>query len=217
MLKSISQVRLENVEKLMKDRNIKNQQFADTADINSAQLSQYFSGRKIIGDTVAERIEKNFELPRYWLDQNRSDITQVKSVRHAPILTWVKAGLFHETGVMEYEETEPVYDDNYNNDIYWLTVKGDSMEPRFFEGDLILIDPNRHPRGGDFVIAVKMDESGGYEDAMTFKKYRENFDERAGCNYSQLVPLNTDYPVIDSRFTPFEVRGVVLERKERFV
>lgn len=52
---------------------------------------------------------------------------------------------------------------------------------------------------------------------MTFKKYRQGFDEKIGRDYSQLVPLNEDYAVIDSRHTPFEVRGVVLERKEKFV
>lgn len=217
MLKSISEIRLENVEYLLKMHGIDKVAFADKASINSSQLSQYFSGNKIIGDGVASRIEESFGLPKYWLDQNRSTIQTVKTVRTVPVLTWVKAGLFHETGELQYDETEPVYDEEYPQNVYWLTVKGDSMLPRFHEGDLILIDPDRQPSVGDFVIAIKLDANGGYEDAMTFKKYREGFDEKLCQNYCQLVPLNEDYAIIDSRHTPFEVRGVVLERKEKFV
>lgn len=217
MLKSISEIRLENVEYLLKMHGIDKVAFADKASINSSQLSQYFSGNKIIGDGVASRIEESFGLPKYWLDQNRSTIQTVKTVRTVPVLTWVKAGLFHETGELQYDETEPVYDEEYPQNVYWLTVKGDSMLPRFHEGDLILIDPDRQPSVGDFVIAIKLDANGGYEDAMTFKKYREGFDEKLCQNYCQLVPLNEDYAIIDSRHTPFEVRGVVLERKEKLV
>lgn len=217
MLKSISEIRLENVEYLLKMHGIDKVKFAEKASINGSQLSQYFSGNKIIGDGVASRIEESFGLPKYWLDQNRSTVQTVKTVRTVPVLTWVKAGLFYETGELQYDETEPVYDEEYPQNVYWLTVKGDSMLPRFHEGDLILIDPDRQPSVGDFVIAIKLDVGGGYEDAMTFKKYREGFDEKLCQNYCQLVPLNEDYAIIDSRHTPFEVRGVVLERKEKFV
>ncbi|OAU97554.1 Phage repressor [Moraxella catarrhalis] len=217
MLKSISEIRLQNVEHLMRIYNIDRVAFAERAEINGSQLSQYFSGNKIIGDSVASRIEENFGLPKYWLDQNRSDSRSVKTVRNVPILTWVKAGLFHETGELQYDKTEPVYDEAYPQDVYWLTVSGDSMMPRFHEGDLILVDPNKQPCVGDFVVAIKLDASGGYEDAMTFKKYREGFDDKLCQMYYQLVPLNEDYAIIDSRHTPFEVRGVVLERKEKFV
>lgn len=217
MLKSISEIRLENVEQLLKMHGIDRVKFAEKASINASQLSQYFSGNKIIGDGVAARIEESFSLPKYWLDQNRSTIQTVKTVRTVPVLTWVKAGLFHETGELQYDETEPVYDEEYPENVYWLRVKGDSMTPRFHEDDLILVDPGRQPKVGNFVIAIKLDVSGGYENAMTFKKYREGFDEKLGQNYCQLVPLNEDYAIIDSRHTPFEVRGVVLERKEKFV
>lgn len=192
-------------------------QFAEKIATNSSQVSQYFSGKKIIGDKVAQRIEERFDLPRYWLDEDRKNDHAVKRVRHAPVLTWVRAGMFHETGELEYDRTEPVYDENYPQDIYWLVIKGDSMEPKFYEGDLVLIDPNREAKAGNYVVAVKMNDDGSYDNAVTFKKYRQGFDDASGCSYSQLVPLNKDYAIIDSRHTPFEIRGIALERKEKFI
>lgn len=217
MFKSISETRVENVMLLLEKHGMTKAQFAEKISTNNSQVSQYFSGKKIIGDSVAERIEQYFSLPRYWLDKDRSGSVIAKVVRHAPILSWVRAGLFYDTGELQYDETEPVYDEDYPEGIYWLTVKGDSMEPRFHEGDLILVDPSRTAKAGDYVIAIRLDADGSYENALTFKKYREGFDEKMGRDYSQLVPLNEDYAVIDSRHTPFEVRGVVLERKEKFV
>lgn len=217
MFKGISEIRVENINLLLKKHSMTKAQFAEKIETNNSQVSQYFSGRKIIGDGVAERIEQCFSLPRYWLDKDRGGNILARIVRHAPVLSWVRAGAFHETGELVYDTTEPVYDDDYPEGVYWLTVKGDSMEPRFFEGDLILIDPDRIAKAGDYVVAIRLDMNGDYENALTFKKYRQGFDDRVGQDYSQLVPLNKDYAVIDSRHTPFEIRGVVLERKEKFI
>lgn len=37
-------------------------------------------------------------------------------------------------------------------DVYGLYVVGDSMEPRYFEGDLVYVHPGRPVRVGDFVV-----------------------------------------------------------------
>ena len=133
----------------------------------------------------------------------------VKRVRSVPVLSWVQAGVFAQTGDMEYDTTAPLYDDSYPDDVYWLTVKGNSMEPRFSQGDLLLIDPSRQATGGDFVIACEIDTG-----SITFKRLRIGFDESTGQDYYQLVPLNDNYAVIDSRYKDFEIQGVVVERKE---
>ena len=214
MLKSISQTRLDNVKRLMIERDVTRADIETKAEINPSQLSQYFSGHKVIGDNIAGRIEHAFGLPRYWLDQtyfegDSNDTTTVKRVRSVPVLSWVQAGVFAQTGDMEYDTTAPLYDDSYPDDVYWLTVKGNSMEPRFSQGDLLLIDPSRQATGGDFVIACEIDTG-----SITFKRLRIGFDESTGQDYYQLVPLNDNYAVIDSRYKDFEIQGVVVERKE---
>jgi phage repressor protein C with HTH and peptisase S24 domain len=37
-------------------------------------------------------------------------------------------------------------------DIYALYVEGSSMEPRYFPGDLVYINPNKPPRSGDVIV-----------------------------------------------------------------
>lgn len=72
MLKSISQIRLENVEKLMQSTGLSRKDFSEKSSIAYAQFGQYFANnpQKIIGDNIARRIETAFGLEQFWLDQN---------------------------------------------------------------------------------------------------------------------------------------------------
>jgi|CXWL01.1.fsa_nt_gi phage repressor protein C with HTH and peptisase S24 domain len=46
-------------------------------------------------------------------------------------------------------------------DVYALYVTGSSMEPRFFSGDLVFVDPHRPARPGDVVIVQTKDHAEG--------------------------------------------------------
>lgn len=44
---------------------------------------------------------------------------------------------------------------------YGVRVAGVSMEPRYYDGEVVFVDPSRIPRAGDFVVVqVKTDEHG---------------------------------------------------------
>lgn len=49
---------------------------------------------------------------------------------------------------------------------FGLVVVGTSMEPAFFDRDMALIHPTRHPRGGDHVVLTKADVKIGGVRAM---------------------------------------------------
>ena len=103
---------------------------------------------------------------------------ETKVVREAPVahnripcLTWVQAGGFasgsdqypYPGAAEEYIET-----DLLGKYLFAMRVKGDSMEPLFFEGEVIVIDPEVQPQPGDYVI-VKKDEN----DEATFKQLKK--------------------------------------------
>lgn len=44
---------------------------------------------------------------------------------------------------------------------YAVFVAGDSMEPRYFDGEIAYVDPMRRPRKGDFVVAQIQNEEHG--------------------------------------------------------
>lgn len=134
-----------------------------------------------------------------------------ETVRYVPLLNVVQAGEFcqyHDDAISN--EFRPIFGEGYGDNVYWVVLDGDSMEPDFKSGELVLIDPDMQPNPADYVVALK---DGAKE--VTFKKWRpRGFDESTGEEYSQLIPSNENYPIIDSRFVPFTVCGVAIERKQ---
>ncbi|HIF9213067.1 TPA: LexA family protein [Photobacterium damselae] len=79
---------------------------------------------------------------------------------------------------------------NCSEDTFALRVVGDSMEPRFENGDLIFVDPAlKEPKPGKFVIAMLPGE-----DVATFKEFQRVDGQ------SMLKALNPNYPS-DMRYT----------------
>ncbi|MEW6429572.1 MAG: S24 family peptidase [Thermodesulfobacteriota bacterium] len=93
---------------------------------------------------------------------------------------------------------------------FTLRVVGNSMEPEFWEGDVIIVDPARQPASGSYVIAKVDGGSDGNGDA-TFKQFVAD----AGRVF--LKPLNSRYPVMDMTGREFRVVGVVVEKRKEYV
>lgn len=149
--------------------------------------------------------------PKVKLDEDGVIVPLYKE-RQIPILNWVKAGRwsdYYDDAIAD--DFEIVFDNgSYGRYVYCLIIEGNSMYPDFSEGDVIFVDPNLTPNAGDYVVAILNGEN-----KATFKKYRpRGFDEQ-GREYCQLVPSNPDYPIIDSRYEPFEICGVAIEVKKR--
>lgn len=131
--------------------------------------------------------------------------------RHkVPLISWVRAGQSHtaaspyEPGdIEEWIETEI----NVTNTSFALVVRGDSMEPLFPEGCIIVVDPNRSATHGSYVVA-RMDES----DEVTFKQLIHD----GGLTY--LKPINARYPIIKID-RDASICGVVVEmiQRRRFI
>lgn len=104
-----------------------------------------------------------------------------------PLISDVQAGSYKEHvdnlhpgdgGLELIPTTVPV-----NRHTFALRVSGDSMEPEFKEGMILVIEPEMEPNPGDFVVA----KNG--EDETTFKQLVKD----GGDWY--LKPLNERYPI----------------------
>lgn len=95
---------------------------------------------------------------------------------------------------------------------FGLVVEGESMTPDFKAGDIVVIDPSREAKPGDFV-AAKMESTQD----VTLKKYRERQPDERGKPVFELVPLNPDYPTITvNNGNRAQIVGVVVEHRRRF-
>ncbi|WP_394689020.1 LexA family transcriptional regulator [Hoeflea sp.] len=64
------------------------------------------------------------------------------------------SGAFQIEGVIDYVRRPPALAGA--RDIYALYIEGSSMEPRYFPGDLVYVNPHKPPRIGDVVIVQEV-------------------------------------------------------------
>jgi SOS-response transcriptional repressor LexA len=110
---------------------------------------------------------------------------------YVPLISWVAAGSWRDVadpypaGIGE--DLVPVTCRTGPN-AFALRVQGDSMEPVFPNGSVIIVDPAVEPRQGSYVV-VRLDEA----EQATFKQLVID----GGVRY--LKPLNPRYPLMEIR------------------
>ena len=128
-------------------------------------------------------------------------------MRKIPIISWVAAGKWSETGESFHTEDakEWIESDIKGEHNFALRVKGDSMEPEFNDGDIIIVSPTAKAVTGDYVVAKNDDEEA------TFKQYKKFDSARV------LHPLNPKYQdIVLNKDIEYKIVGVVMEKKKRY-
>ncbi|HDZ8828511.1 TPA: helix-turn-helix domain-containing protein [Aeromonas hydrophila] len=133
-------------------------------------------------------------------------------IHRIPVITYVQAGVWTETSEIRECDGNMAYittDLDLGQRAFAIVIRGNSMEPEFTEGDLVLIDPDEPLHPGDFVVA-----KNGEEEA-TFKKYRPRGYSEDGQEIFELAPLNDDYPTMRSDRQHIQIIGTMVEHRRR--
>lgn len=151
---------------------------------------------KNIGTAAAREFERVLGLSKGWLDTLHGHATVKEdnalynvttSMIHdkqIPLLSWVQAGEWCDSGGQDM-----VADDwlitpcKMGNDAFALKVRGSSMEPEYYDGEIIYVDPDRVPKHNDDVVVRLVPSSDS-----TFKRLQ--IDE----NGAYLIAINKAFP-----------------------
>lgn len=192
---------------------------ADIAGVSSSAVSQWKDGpTKSIKTGPATRLEAATGFQARWLATGEGPMRGANNVAPAsmgtiriPLISYVQAGMWTEVSdpyqpgdASDWLQTDLKLSDS----AFALEIEGDSMLPEFRPGDRIIIDPALSPRPGDYVVA-----KNGEEEA-TFKKYRPRGINANGDMVFELVPLNDDYPTLNSDMVPIRIIGVMVEHRK---
>lgn len=105
----------------------------------------------------------------------------------APLISWASAGdsrAYEDQGYNVPRVPTTCRDPN----AYCLEIEGDSMEPKYTRGDIVVVAPGREPRNGEVVIArTKTGET-------YFKVYHWSGNPRDPVKLSSFNPA---YPVLE--------------------
>jgi SOS-response transcriptional repressor LexA len=124
-----------------------------------------------------------------------------------PLISWVQAGQWacaeDPYPVGAAERIVRTFEQVGMNS-FALRVQGDSMEPTFPAGCIIIVDPSRQPRNGSYVV-VRIEDSS----EATFKQYVIDGPSQ------YLKPLNPRYPIMQVN-SDATICGVVIGMQRSF-
>ncbi|MEG9622080.1 XRE family transcriptional regulator [Pseudomonas guariconensis] len=190
----ITDTRLANFRRLLKEKGLRLADIAELLGKAPAQVSA-FGGKnptKGIGDQIARELEKALKLPTGYLDIPFSvgELSNVTMLSHAgrklPVIGSIAAGAWCDTGSsFDPRDAEEWIDapGPVGPKAFILRVEGISMEPKFFEGDKIVIDPSLEALPGHFVAAKRASDQ-----AATLKQLKQEGNEQ------YLYAINPDWP-----------------------
>ena len=164
--------------------------------MNKSDISQYCSGKTepnqeklfILGNAlnVSEAWLMGYDVPMQTespVPSNTYPLDDIKFV-NVPVIGSVAAGTgcLADNEIIGYEPTD--YDDVKDGQEYrYLTVKGDSMYPKFEEGDLVLVRCQSSVDSGSYAVVLIDDEEGVIKKIVY------------GPNFIELHSINPMYPV----------------------
>lgn len=198
----------------------------DAIGITQSALSQLETGA-VSSSSHLPAIARFLNVDSYWLQTGEGEMLinasqdngfnnvsfDVPTLRKIPLLDFVQAGVFHECGydgINPKGESYTTYESNKPECVFSLEVSGLSMAPEFNPGDKLVVDASKPPYPGCFVIA----QNGSHE--ATFKKYRAIGYDEHGRETFELVPLNPDFPTMNSTQQEIRIIGVIVEHVRSF-
>ena len=178
--------------------------------VNKSSISQYLNNSHTPSNFSAQKLANVLGVNMVWLmgfdvPKRRMNISAT-SIR-IPVYGKVAAGYDYEAveNIMGYEEIPASWSGEYAA----LKVKGNSMEPRIMDGDILIVKIQDDAESGDVVIAVV----NGNE--ATVKKLVKHQDGIV------LQPFNPAYePMYFSKesteSTPVRIWGKVIENRQKY-
>jgi SOS-response transcriptional repressor LexA len=125
---------------------------AQQLDIDRSYLSQVERGR-LPGSSLRTRFVLAEQATPLF-----GNATPTYGLRKLPVLSWAQAGQATDFGEIPREWDETVPGDVSDERAFGVRLRGDSMEPRFSDGDIAILLPSIAPTNGETVVANLKDE-----------------------------------------------------------
>lgn len=200
---------MNRIKELRLSKAIKQVDFAKMLGVSQATVSGWESEKYQPDRDTLIKIASYFDVSVDYLIGNSPVKKEKKKGVQIPVLGEVRAGYPMETveNIIDYEEIDEEM--ARRGEFFALRIKGDSMEPRFVEGDVVIVRKQETADSGDIVVALVNGDSA------TIKKLKRH------QNGITLVPSNSAYePMYYSNEEimelPVNILGKVVELRAKF-
>lgn len=147
----------ERIQERMKALNLKQTDLVTRTGISKGALSSYISGRYVPKQNNIYLISKALNVSEAWLMGADVPMSPNKNNKHGVtinVLGRVAAGLPIEA-IENIIDTEEISEQLASTgEFFGLQIHGDSMEPRMYENDVVIVRKQEDAESGDIVIAM---------------------------------------------------------------
>lgn len=196
-------------------RGMKQADLVEKTKIGKSSISTYLSGAYEPKQKNIYRIASALNVDEAWLmgfdaqmDRKNISIETSKGVK-IPVLGKVPAGVPMEAveDIIDYEEI--TVEMAKEGEFFGLQIKGDSMEPRICEGDVVIVRKQDDAETGDLVVAMI---NGNEATCKRLMKYKDGI---------RLVPNNPSYEPMyysnkEIEEKPVKIIGKVVENRQKY-
>lgn len=200
----------ERLKTLRKSKGISQQAVGDLFGIGRISVSNWERGKNPPTTDKLERLAEFFGVSVDWLlGREKANFTNVPlkgTLATVPLISWVQAGQWNEICDLTSEEAPRItVTTRVGAHTFALKVRGDSMEPEFPEGCIIIVDPEREAKTGSYVV-MRLDE----EMEATFKQMIMDGSR------IYLKPINPRYPILEMNGKKATTVGVVIQMVKEY-
>lgn len=196
-----------NLKRLRQIREMSGEELSAASGVSQPMISQLEQGKKPFTQKTLEKLAKALGVTLSDIFSSNVVVATQAKPKKVPLISFVQAGDWTEVADQYHPGDGEMWVDapaGCGDNAFALRVVGGSMEPRFREGDIIIVDPSRVVENGDYIVAKIND------DEATFKKY-----VRDGGKVL-LMPLNPAYPSHDVTDREWKIVGRVVRKMEDF-
>ncbi len=193
----------DELKKLREQREISQAKLANDLGFAPSTVGMWERGQREPDYETLEMLADYFNVNMEVLLSGKLSPTKI------PVLGVVRAGIPMEAveNIIDYEEIAPEM--AKHGEFFALKIKGDSMEPKFSEGDVVIVRKQSDVESGDIAIVLV---NG---DDATIKKVQKF---NGGLN---LIPSNSSYNVLTYNNEQIEqlpvlILGKVVELRAKF-
>ena len=198
------------VRELRLAKSLSQEQLAEKIGLTKQAISQYERGERNPSMTVLDALCDFFNVSSdYLLGKDSVTLRFVGSCVRIPVLGRVAAGVPIDAieDVLDWEEIPEAM--AATGEFFGLRIKGDSMQPRIAEGDVVIVRSQPDAESGDVVI---VQENG---DRATCKRLMKH---ETGIS---LISFNPVYPPIvytneEIKSLPVTIVGKVVENRQKY-
>jgi phage repressor protein C with HTH and peptisase S24 domain len=160
---------------------------ADKLGISRPHLSKLENSQRPLSPKLTRRVA---EVCRNLGLSNGGSLSGIRAI---PVRSWAQAGTGGDFDELPLDWQKRVATDCPDEQAFAVEIQGDSMEPKFFPGDIAVLMPTRQPRNGSLVVA-RLDREG-----VVFKVFtaRDKSPVRI-CSFTSYNPVFQPIEVSES-------------------